>query len=542
MAGSNAAGLILILKDGKPRQEIDLVRGQSLSMGKHPSNSIILPDKGIRSEHVTLQVGQTGQVRFQRAVFDCLGHKNVLVNGQLEQGPVPLKDGDLIEASIIISLRTAPDMQKIVFSFDTHRHMAVALDLAHSRLPFVYYSKSAGHSASQGQLQVGAGPSQLQQSSTHMQQMSLPQAAIRCVTQHEAKQLQFAAPPAAPPCPPLSWLSQLSHTQQGVQCSQPLQAAPAQEQQQPDQQATNSNADLPTAPPPQPPPLPPLPWLPVLHSKAAAAAQCEPSPRQQQQREQQPQQRQLSQQHNRVLGTMSKSQTANALPAPPLPPLPWLQHASQRAEVAAAESSHQHFSESCPAPCIAAPPVVPPLPPRLQQSKMGKTAQLCTDKAEDAVMHQPLPAGSNRDHNRQESAIDMHGLIAQQAAAAALRRQEQQKQSEKSDSLPQAEAVTAIVTDQLASLEHQLSQKCAEAAALQEQNTKLQAQVSALQQQLASSSTVEDMHWGQTRQHEVPEPALHLNSCRTPLASKKLVPLSSSLHMLNMSGACKELS
>lgn len=34
MAGLNAAGLILILKDGKPRQEVDLAVGQSLSMGK----------------------------------------------------------------------------------------------------------------------------------------------------------------------------------------------------------------------------------------------------------------------------------------------------------------------------------------------------------------------------------------------------------------------------------------------------------------------------------------------------------------------------
>lgn len=32
-----------------------------------------------------------------QALFDSLGHKNVLVNGRLEQGPVLLKDGDLIE-------------------------------------------------------------------------------------------------------------------------------------------------------------------------------------------------------------------------------------------------------------------------------------------------------------------------------------------------------------------------------------------------------------------------------------------------------------
>jgi len=32
-----------------------------------------------------------------QALFDSLGHKNVLVNGRLEQGPVQLKDGDLIE-------------------------------------------------------------------------------------------------------------------------------------------------------------------------------------------------------------------------------------------------------------------------------------------------------------------------------------------------------------------------------------------------------------------------------------------------------------
>lgn len=34
-----------------------------------------------------------------QAVFDSLGHKNVLVNGRLEQGPVQLKDCDLIEVS-----------------------------------------------------------------------------------------------------------------------------------------------------------------------------------------------------------------------------------------------------------------------------------------------------------------------------------------------------------------------------------------------------------------------------------------------------------
>lgn len=34
MTNNTAAGLILILKDGKPRQEVDLVPGQALSMGK----------------------------------------------------------------------------------------------------------------------------------------------------------------------------------------------------------------------------------------------------------------------------------------------------------------------------------------------------------------------------------------------------------------------------------------------------------------------------------------------------------------------------
>ncbi|KAL0047584.1 hypothetical protein WJX82_007018 [Trebouxia sp. C0006] len=92
MTTAAAAGLILILKDGKPRQEVDLVARQCLSMGKSPNNSIILPDKGIRSEHIKLQVDGQGQ-----ALFDSLGHKNVLVNGRLEQGPVQLKDGDLIE-------------------------------------------------------------------------------------------------------------------------------------------------------------------------------------------------------------------------------------------------------------------------------------------------------------------------------------------------------------------------------------------------------------------------------------------------------------
>lgn len=32
-----------------------------------------------------------------QALFDSFGHKNVLVNGRLEQGPVMLNDGDLIE-------------------------------------------------------------------------------------------------------------------------------------------------------------------------------------------------------------------------------------------------------------------------------------------------------------------------------------------------------------------------------------------------------------------------------------------------------------
>ena len=36
-----------------------------------------------------------------QAVFDSLGHQNVLVNGRLEQGPVALTDGDLIEVRSI---------------------------------------------------------------------------------------------------------------------------------------------------------------------------------------------------------------------------------------------------------------------------------------------------------------------------------------------------------------------------------------------------------------------------------------------------------
>lgn len=32
-----------------------------------------------------------------QALFDSFGHNNVLVNGRVEQGPVTLNDGDLIE-------------------------------------------------------------------------------------------------------------------------------------------------------------------------------------------------------------------------------------------------------------------------------------------------------------------------------------------------------------------------------------------------------------------------------------------------------------
>ena len=36
-----------------------------------------------------------------QAVFDSFGHSNVLVNGRLEQGPVMLNDGDLIEVRFL---------------------------------------------------------------------------------------------------------------------------------------------------------------------------------------------------------------------------------------------------------------------------------------------------------------------------------------------------------------------------------------------------------------------------------------------------------
>ncbi|KAA6426243.1 MAG: bromodomain adjacent to zinc finger domain 1A-like isoform X1 [Trebouxia sp. A1-2] len=120
------AGLILILKDGKPRQEVDLVADQCLSMGKSPSNSIILPDKGIRSEHIKLLVDSQGQ-----ALFDSLGHKNVLVNGRLEQGPVQLKDGDLIEATLEQRLaEKAVEMQILQEQNDRLRAQAVMAQAA----------------------------------------------------------------------------------------------------------------------------------------------------------------------------------------------------------------------------------------------------------------------------------------------------------------------------------------------------------------------------------------------------------------------------
>ena len=37
----------------------------SFPVCRHPSNSIILPDKGIRSEHIRLKIEQNGQVKQQ---------------------------------------------------------------------------------------------------------------------------------------------------------------------------------------------------------------------------------------------------------------------------------------------------------------------------------------------------------------------------------------------------------------------------------------------------------------------------------------------
>ena len=48
------------------------------------------------TEHAGYRVNELEDHCLQ-AVFDSFSHKNVLVNGRLEQGPVRLKDADLIE-------------------------------------------------------------------------------------------------------------------------------------------------------------------------------------------------------------------------------------------------------------------------------------------------------------------------------------------------------------------------------------------------------------------------------------------------------------
>ncbi|KAL0037551.1 hypothetical protein WJX77_002149 [Trebouxia sp. C0004] len=246
------AGLILILKDGKPRQEIDLVVDQCLSMGKSPNNSIILPDKGIRSEHIKLQVDSQGQ-----AFFDSLGHQNVLVNSRLGQGPVQLKDGDLIE---VLRKHDGP-RQFVYYSTSAAQQTAARRKSLHQQ----HCQQLDGSEQSEVQPPTGGAAVQCNAGGTPLQQQPQQKQKQNGQLAKQQPRQHFAAPPPAPPPPTLP--GGQAHARQ-ADPKPDLHAALQQQLKQRQKQTKPSSEAQPFALPPQPPPVPPLPWAPEKASSS----------------------------------------------------------------------------------------------------------------------------------------------------------------------------------------------------------------------------------------------------------------------------------
>jgi len=83
---------ILIMQDGEQVGEEWLLKRDEISIGREDSNDIVLPDRRVSRVHAV--IAREGDRYYVR---DCGSKNGTFVNGDLLQGPVPLKDGDAIQ-------------------------------------------------------------------------------------------------------------------------------------------------------------------------------------------------------------------------------------------------------------------------------------------------------------------------------------------------------------------------------------------------------------------------------------------------------------
>lgn len=83
---------ILIMQDGEQVGQEWLLRRDEVSIGREDSNDIVLPDRRVSRVHAVIE--REGDRYYIR---DCGSKNGTFVNGDLLQGPVPLKDGDAIQ-------------------------------------------------------------------------------------------------------------------------------------------------------------------------------------------------------------------------------------------------------------------------------------------------------------------------------------------------------------------------------------------------------------------------------------------------------------
>ena len=397
-----------------------------------------------------------------QALFDSFGHSNVLVNGRLEQGPVILKDGDLIEVNqccLKLTLHMYDDCVKAASACHlppfqaAGRHCiqrcpnllaCLALQVLRKHdgpRQFVYYSKSAGQANTARKcLQqeqwplTGPGPSEMALLASKAPQISptttaLPGHATRTCLQRpqpasQEQQQQFAVPPPAPPCPPLPWLNSWMQHPEAQSRAQATQSAQLQLQCQ-----AHRLAEAPVAMPPVAPPLPPLPWVQTSYS---AATKEHRAWRQQQQQQ----------------GMQKQAQVhpAAAPAAPPLPPLPFAKHV--RTSSAAANTQSQPPSQQGSAQ-FALPPVPPLLPLKPKPSKGSIKVKLSSGNVQDVQQQQqqPYSGDASTEAKAPSTSSDVHRLVAQQAAAAALKRQQHMDKPKHSGQLPQTAAAPPTVSE-----------------------------------------------------------------------------------------------
>lgn len=399
-----------------------------------------------------------------QALFDSFGHSNVLVNGRLEQGPVMLNDGDLIEVSQRCLKLTLHLYDNFVTAASACHlppcncipccpHLLAWLFLQVLRKhdgprQFVYYSKSteqantARKCLQQEQWPLtGPGPSEMALLASKAPQTSptttaLPAYATQSCLQRpqpapQLQQQQLAVPPPAPPCPPLPWLSSLMHQQEAQFRTQATQSAQLQLQCRAHGPANTPAAMLPVAPP-----LPPLPWVQTSYSAAAKEQQA-------------------WQQQQQQKGMQKQAQVHLAAAPPPAPTLPPLISAKHVCTSSAPANTEPQQPSQLGSAQFAVPPVPPPLPLKPKPSKGSIKVKLSSGKVQDVRVQQqqrqPYGGDTSTKVKGPSTSSDVHRLVAQQAAAAALKRHKHMDKPKDSGQLPQAAAAppTESEADQL---------------------------------------------------------------------------------------------